>query len=89
MEPVETYAKESFTGTKQVVESYTGDGKPFVILDIVPSFATYEWDEQTFYEISTGTLGYLSNGQAPMIRIICGFIRSIPQSFPRMKSVRN
>ena len=67
MEPVETYAKESFTGTKQVVESHTGDGRPFVILDIVPSFATYKWDDQTSYEISTGTLGYLSNGQAPMI----------------------
>ena len=67
MEPVETYAKESFTGTRQVVESHTGDGSPFVILDIVPSFATYAWDENTFYEISTGTLGYLSNGQAPMI----------------------
>ena len=67
MEPVETYAKESFMGTKQVVESHTGDGSPFVILDIVPSFATYKWDDQTSYEISTGTLGYLSNGQAPMI----------------------
>lgn len=67
MEPVETYAKESFTGTRQVVESHTGDGSPFVILDIVPSFATYAWDENTSYEISTGTLGYLSNGQAPMI----------------------
>ena len=67
MEPVETYAKESFMGTKQVVESHTGDGRPFVILDIVPSFATYKWDDQTSYEISTGTLGYLSNGQAPMI----------------------
>mgnify|MGYP004635483447 CR=1 FL=1 len=65
MEPVETYAKESFTGTKQVVESHTGDGRPFVILDIVPSFATYEWDEIS-YEISTGTLGYLVNGQSPM-----------------------
>lgn len=67
MEPMETYAKESFTGTKQVVESHTGDSNPFVILDIVPSFATYKWDDQTSYEISTGTLGYLSNGQAPMI----------------------
>ena len=66
MEPVETYAKESFTGTRQVVESHTGAGSPFVILDIVPSFATYAWDD-TSYEISTGTLGYLSNGQAPMI----------------------
>ncbi len=66
MEPVETYAKESFMGTKQVVESHTGDGRPFVILDIVPSFATYKWDDQTSYEISTGTLGYLSNGQSPM-----------------------
>ena len=66
MEPMETYAKESFTGTKQVVESHTGDSNPFVILDIVPSFATYEWDDQTSYEISTGTLGYLSNGQSPM-----------------------
>ena len=66
MEPVETYAKESFTGTKQVVESHTGDSNPFVILDIVPSFATYEWGDQTSYEISTGTLGYLSNGQSPM-----------------------
>ena len=67
MEPVETYAKESFTGTRQVVESHTRDSSPFVILDIVPSFATYTWDKNTFYEISTGTLGYLSNGQAPMI----------------------
>ena len=64
MEPVETYAKEPFTGTKQVVESHTRDSDPFVILDIVPSFATYEWDDH--YEISTGTLGYLVNGQSPM-----------------------
>ena len=66
MEPMETYAKESFTGTKQVVESHTGDSNPFVILDIVPSFATYEWGDQISYEISTGTLGYLVNGQSPM-----------------------
>ena len=66
MEPMETYAKESFTGTKQVVESHTGDSNPFVILDVVPSYATYAWDADTSYEISTGTLGYLSNGQSPM-----------------------
>lgn len=66
MEPMETYAKESFTGTKQVVESHTGDSNPFVILDVVPSYATYAWDENTSYEISTGTLGYLVNGQSPM-----------------------
>lgn len=66
MEPMETYAKESFTGTKQVVEGHTGDDKPFVILDVVPSYATYAWDANTSYEISTGTLGYLSNGQSPM-----------------------
>ena len=66
MEPMETYAKESFTGTKQVVEGHTGDDKPFVILDVVPSYATYAWDADTSYEISTGTLGYLSNGQSPM-----------------------
>ena len=64
MEPMETYAKESFTGTKQVVEGHTGDA--FVILDVVPSYATYVWDADTSYEISTGTLGYLSNGQSPM-----------------------
>ena len=66
MEPMETYAKESFTGTKQVVEGHTGDDNPFVILDVVPSYATYAWDADTPYEISTGTLGYLSNGQSPM-----------------------
>lgn len=66
MEPMETYAKESFTGTKQVVESHTGDSNPFVILDVVPSYATYAWDADTSYEISTGTLGYLVNGQSPM-----------------------
>ncbi len=66
MEPMETYAKESFTGTKQIVESHTGDGNPFMILDVVPSYATYQWDEDTSYEISTGTLGYLVNGQSPM-----------------------
>lgn len=66
MEPMETYAKESFTGTKQVVEGHTGDDNPFVILDVVPSYATYAWDADTSYEISTGTLGYLSNGQSPM-----------------------
>lgn len=66
MEPMETYAKESFTGTKQVVESHTGDSNPFVILDVVPSYATYAWDENTSYEISTGTLGYLVNGQSSM-----------------------
>lgn len=66
MEPMETYAKESFTGTKQVVEGHTGDDKPFVILDVVPGYATYAWDADTSYEINTGTLGYLSNGQSPM-----------------------
>lgn len=66
MEPMETYAKESFTGTKQVVESHTGDSNPFVILDVVPSYATYAWNADTSYEISTGTLGYLVNGQSPM-----------------------
>ena len=66
MEPMETYAKESFTGTKQVVESHTGDSNPFVILDVVPSYATYAWDADISYEISTGTLGYLVNGQSPM-----------------------
>lgn len=66
MEPMETYAKESFTGTKQVVEGHTRDDNPFVILDVVPSYATYAWDADTSYEISTGTLGYLSNGQSPM-----------------------
>lgn len=66
MEPMETYAKESFTGTKQVVEGHTGDDNPFVILDVVPGYATYAWDADTSYEISTGTLGYLSNGQSPM-----------------------
>ena len=66
MEPMETYAKESFTGTKQVVEGHTGDDNPFVILDVVPSYASYAWDADTSYEISTGTLGYLSNGQSPM-----------------------
>lgn len=66
MEPMETYAKESFTGTKQVVESHTRDSNPFVILDVVPGYATYAWDADTSYEISTGTLGYLSNGQSPM-----------------------
>ena len=66
MEPMETYAKESFTGTKQVVESHTGDSNPFVILDVVPSYVTYAWDADTSYEISTGTLGYLVNGQSPM-----------------------
>ena len=49
MEPMETYAKESFTGTKQVVEGHTGDDKPFVILDVVPSYATYAWDADTSY----------------------------------------
>lgn len=66
MEPMETYAKESFTGTKQVVESHTVDSNPFVILDVVPSYVTYAWNADTSYEISTGTLGYLVNGQSPM-----------------------
>ena len=68
MQPIEAYAKESFTGTKQVVEGHTGDDNPFVILDIVPSYATYKWngDETQSYQISTGTLGYLVNGQSTM-----------------------
>lgn len=68
MQPIEAYAKESFTGTKQVVEGHTGEDNPFVILDIVPSYATYKWngDETQSYEIGTGTLGYLVNGQSTM-----------------------
>lgn len=68
MQPIEAYAKESFTGTKQVVEGHTREDNPFVILDIVPSYATYKWndDETQSYEISTGTLGYLVNGQSTM-----------------------
>ena len=68
MQLIEAYAKESFTGTKQVVEGHTGEGNPFVILDIVPSYATYKWngDETQSYEIDTGTLGYLVNGQSTM-----------------------
>lgn len=68
MQPIEAYAKESFTGTKQVVEGHTREDNPFVILDIVPSYATYKWngDETQSYEIGTGTLGYLVNGQSTM-----------------------
>lgn len=77
MQPIEAYAKESFTGTKQVVEGHTGDDNPFVILDIVPSYATYKWngDETQSYQISTGTLGYLVNGQSTMASDYAGIYK--------------
>lgn len=77
MQPIEAYAKESFNGTKQVVEGHTGDDNPFVILDIVPSYATYKWngDETQSYQISTGTLGYLVNGQSTMASDYAGIYK--------------
>lgn len=77
MQPIEAYAKESFTGTKQVVEGHTGEDNPFVILDIVPSYATYKWngDETQSYEIGTGTLGYLVNGQSTMASDYAGIYK--------------
>ena len=67
LEPMEAYAKETFSGTKQVVDTHTGN-KPFVILDVVPDYAAYAWNgnvDDTF-EIQTGTLGYLVKGQSTM-----------------------
>lgn len=77
MQPIEAYAKESFTGTKQVVEGHTREDNPFVILDIVPSYATYKWngDETQSYQISTGTLGYLVNGQSTMASDYAGIYK--------------
>lgn len=67
LEPMEAYAKETLSGTKQVVNTHTGD-KPFVILDVVPDYAAYAWkgNADDTFEIRTGTLGYLVKGQSTM-----------------------
>lgn len=57
LQPVEVYAKESFTGTGQIVNAHTGDGEPFLILDIVPSYVTYEWQTTTPSAPATGEEG--------------------------------
>ncbi len=67
---MEVYAKESFAGMKDIVEEHDSED-PFRILDITPSRAKYiveDTDAGTSspYFLSTGTIGYLMSGQAPI-----------------------
>lgn len=62
LQPVEVYAKESFTGTKQIVDTHTDENEPFLILDIVPSYATYAW--QTTVSSDTTTEGGTEAGES-------------------------
>ena len=62
----DVYAKESFAGMKEIVEEHDSEN-PFKILDITPTKAMYivEGTGKT-YNLSTGTIGYLTGGQAPI-----------------------
>ena len=65
-EGAEVYAKESFLGLKEIVEEHDRDN-PFTILDISPARAMYIMDGTgKTYHLSTGTIGYLTSGQAPI-----------------------
>lgn len=64
VQPTTVLAQGSFTGIGRIVEDHS-NGEPYVILDIVPTVATYGE-----YEFSTGTMGYLVNGQAPIVQDI-------------------
>ncbi len=63
----DVYAKESFTGMKEIVEEHDKD-HPFRILDITPTKAMYivSGTNAKTYNLSTGTIGYLTGGQAPI-----------------------
>ena len=67
--PVE--AQESFGGIGKVVENHS-EGEPFVILDIVPGTASYNYTLSdnsktiSISDVSLGTMGYLTDGQIPV-----------------------
>ncbi len=63
----DVFAKESFTGMKEIVEEHDKD-HPFRILDITPTKAMYivGGTSAKTYNLSTGTIGYLTGGQAPI-----------------------
>ena len=68
VQDMEVYAKESFTGMKEIVEEHNGED-PFRILDITPAKAKYTVEDtdtgkSSTYFLSTGTIGYLTSGQA-------------------------
>ena len=66
VQDMEVYAKESFTGMKEIVEEHDSEN-PFRILDITPTRATYTpGGADKTYHLSTGTIGYLTGGQAPI-----------------------
>ena len=58
VQPATVLAKGSFSGIGRIVAEHGADN-PYVILDIVPSVARYSGQE-----FSTGTMGYLVNGQS-------------------------
>ena len=57
-------AKGSFSGIDRVVSEHNDE--PYVILNIVPTSAKYTSGNSSI-ELSTGTLGYFVNGQAPIV----------------------
>ena len=66
VQEMQVYAKESFTGMKEIVEEHDSDN-PFTILDISPTKAMYILSGSgKTYNLSTGTIGYLTSGQAPI-----------------------
>ncbi len=74
LRPVPVMAKESFAGIGETVEGHDEDN-PYKILDIVPSSVFYDVQitddtgNTTGVErrcFSTGTLGYLADGQTPL-----------------------
>ena len=86
LRPTQAYARESLSGMKQIVESH-GENTPYRILDITPGKATYEKNGTT-YEISTGTIGYLAGGQAPIEKDLENIFRN-NSSFYSYESRKN
>ena len=86
LRPAQAYARESLSGMKQIVESH-GENTPYRILDITPGKATYEKNGTT-YEISTGTIGYLAGGQAPIEKDLENIFRN-NSSFYSYESRKN
>lgn len=67
--PATVLAKGSFSGIGRIVEDHISSGSPYVILDIVPTVA-----KSGDYTFSTGTMGYLVSGQAPIVRDLQGYL---------------
>lgn len=61
--PATVQAKGSFSGIGRVVDNHIQNDSPYVILDIVPAVAKYG-----DYSFSTGTMGYLVSGEAPIVK---------------------